>query len=403
MSRYSLGWLHAILLMAVVVTTAAVVVSCRKKPETLYPWGWETLRRPTDLLMLPLQNAFLGDASLDSCVNLVRRFHEYSDREDAPAIEKARGVFWDARLAFACEEYESACSLFREALAATDSARYPYDAKYIHLCLEPLEGQMLDGSNPDWDWYLRMIDDLDYSLRHDARMLAALRAQYLCCFMTYSGNPSRALQYALMADSLFTGIGRDGDKLTNRMNVASNRILTGDTLGAVEDYAWMQDEIDRGIMPASPLLVPLIEYNKWIETNDTAALLRLRGMTHGNPAIMGYDALASAYLTEIEMERGVADSLAARLRDMQAGLEYTDDATQKAFILKILGRTYERMGDHAEAYACLNEYPEVAKENVRFLSGDSGMPVDHGLVGLMAHEVPHSKPHHGISLVLIGH
>lgn len=185
----------------VLVFITVTTVSCNKHDTTLYPWGWEKLNRPTDSLMVSMQTAFLGDASFDSCVHMVNRFHEYADRPDAPAIEKARAIFWDGRLAFASGNIEEAHTLFRKALAATDSARYPYDAKYIHLCLEPLEGKVMDGRKLDWDWYLQMIDDLDYSLKHNARILGALRAQYLCCFMTYSGNPNRALNYALIADS----------------------------------------------------------------------------------------------------------------------------------------------------------------------------------------------------------
>lgn len=363
------GWLWAVrtLLIAMLVVT---VVGCRKEPSTLYPWGWERLGRPTDSLMLPLQEAFLGDTSLDSCAALVNRFQEYASRPDALDIEKARAIFWDARLAFASGNVEEAHGLFRKALAAIDSVRYPFDARYIHLCLEPLEGKVLDGSRLDWDWYLSMTDDLDYSLRHDARIFGALRAQYLSCFMTYSGNPSRALRYALLADSLFTGVGRDGDRLTNRLNVASNRILTGDTVGAIKDFAWMQAEIDRGVPPVSPLLVPLIDYNKWVVSADTTALHRLKMRTRGNPDLRGYDALASAYLAEIELKRGDTDSLRSRVRDMEAGLDYTDDATQKAFLLKVLGRSCEALGDHAAAYRYLNQYPDVAEENVTALSGD---------------------------------
>lgn len=237
---------HFLSLFVFAVACALVIASCGKKTETIYPWGWQRLGNPTDSLMIVLQNAFLGDTSLDSCVILVNQFHKYSDRPEATSIEKARATFWNARLAFASEDYEKAHSLFRKALAQTDSARYPYDARYLHLCLEPLEGQVLDGNDLDWNWYRRMVDDLEFSLKNDARILGAIRAQYLCCIMTYSGNPARALHYALMADSLYTGVGRDGDRMTNRMNVASTRVLAGDTVGALNDYAWIQHELDRG-------------------------------------------------------------------------------------------------------------------------------------------------------------
>ncbi len=361
---------------SILLTTAAVallviwVVSSDKKRDTLYPWGWEALERPTDSLMVQLQRAFLGDTSLDSCTLLVNQFHEYADKPDAPSIEKARATFWDARLAFASENYEEALTLFRKSLSETDSANYPFDARYIRLCLEPLEGKVLDGSNLDWEWYREMTDDLDFALNNDARVFGGIRAQYLSCIMTYSGNPARALHYALIADSLFTNVGREGDRLTNRMNVASNRILTGDTVGALKDYAWMQTQLDKGVTPVSPLLKPLIDYNKWVETKDTAALIRLKNRTRHNPELKGYDALASAYLTEIELKRHNNDSIAQRISDMEAGLEYTDDAFQKAFLIKMLARAYEACGKPDVALSYLNSYPDVVEDNVTALTGD---------------------------------
>lgn len=68
------------------------------------------------------------------------------------------------------------------------------------------------------------------------------------------------------------------------------------------------------------MLEPMIDFNRWVEANDTASLLRLRTRAEGNPMLTGYNALASAYLAEMEMERGISDSLAVRLNDMEAGL-----------------------------------------------------------------------------------
>lgn len=154
------------------------------------------------------------------------------------------------------------------------------------------------------------------------------------------------------------------------MNVASNRILIGDTIGALKDYGWMQREIEHGVSPVSPLLLPLIDYNKWVVTNDTTALLRLKLQTRDNELLKGYDAMAAAYLAEIEIKQGISDSLTMRLHDMEAGVDFTDDLTQKAFILKMLGRTYDKLGDHAKAYRYLNSYPDIVEDNLEFLSND---------------------------------
>lgn len=357
-------------LLPVLFVAAMALLSCDNRTGTLFPWGWEPLGRPTDSLMVELQEAFLGDTSLDSCVMLVNKFHRYADSQDAPSIEKARAIFWDARLAFASENYEQAHTLFRKSLEATDSMRYPYDAKYLHLCLEPLEGQILDGSKLDWDWYGRMVDDLEFALKHDARVLGAIRAQYLCCIMTYSGNPARALHYSLMADSLYSNIGRDGDRLTNRMNVASGRIMNSDTVGALKDYVWIQEELNRGVKPVSPLFIPLMDYNRWIESKDTTALLRLSDKTRENPELAGYNAVASAYLAEIDIDKGRTDKLTAFIDDMRNGVDLTDDATQKAFVLKMLGKSCEALGKYPEALSYLKQSAEVAEENIRVLNSD---------------------------------
>lgn len=349
---------------------ATICIGCSDNRSTIYPWGWEKLDRQTDLLMPVMQEAFLGDTSLDSCRTLVRQFHEYADGDDAPDIEKARAVFWDARLAFASDEPEEAYRLFRQSLEMTDSLRYPFDAKYINLCLEPFEGRTLEAGAPDRQRYMSMCDDLDYALSHDARVFGAIRAQYLSCFMTYSGNPTRALYYALLADSLYSDAGRDGDRLNNRMNVAVNRILAGDTLTALEDYKWIDGQIRLGV-PHSPVLEPLVNYNRWIEVRDTASLLRLRAGVKDVAELQGYNALASAYLAEIGINSGDTDSLRLRISDMENGLGMISDPSQLAVVIKNLGRAYSAFGDHDKAFHYLNQYPELAEEVEKLLTNDS--------------------------------
>lgn len=360
--------MHGIAAVAILMIMVAVS-SCRKNLPTLYPWGWEALGRPTDSMMVTMENAFIGDASLDSCEALVKRFHKYADGTDAPAIEKARAICWDARLAFVSEDVDEAKALFHKALAATDSVRYPYDARYIHFCLQILDGSIADSSQWDWDWYALMVDDLDFCLAHNARILGAVRAQLLCCFMTANGNPNRALHYAMLADSLYAG-GRDDERLNNRMNVAVNRIAVGDTAGAMKDYEWISRQIERGVAH-SPMLEPMIDFNRWVEANDTASLLRLRTRAEGNPMLTGYNALASAYLAEMEMERGIPDSLAVRLNDMETGLGELTNGEHIAVVTKMLGRTYKALGNMEKAYEYLNTYPQQAEKNLELLSKDT--------------------------------
>lgn len=130
------------------------------------------------------------------------------------------------------------------------------------------------------------------------------------------------------------------------------------------------DTARKGVTPVSPLLKPLIDYNKWVETKDTTALLRLKNQTRHNPELKGYDALASAYLAEIELKRSDNDSIAQRISDMEAGLEHTDDAFQKAFLIKMLARAYEAIGRPDVALDYLNSYPDVVERNVAALTDD---------------------------------
>lgn len=122
--------------------------------------------------------------------------------------------------------------------------------------------------------------------------------------------------------------------------------------------------------PVSPLLIPLLDYNRWIESKDTSALMSLRARTRDNPELVGYNSLAAAYLAEIEIKMGRKDSLERYRTDMVQGVESTDDATQKSFVLKIIGNTCEALGDYKESVRYLNKSIEVAHENVTSLSSD---------------------------------
>ena len=137
----------------VTIILLGVATSCTDRDDTLYPWGWKALGRPSDSLTVALEEAFIGNASYDSCATLVKRYHAIANRADAPDIEKARAICWDARLAFVSEDYEEALKLFRKSAAATDSAKYPFDINYINLCLQGLEGKIADFTNWDWNTY----------------------------------------------------------------------------------------------------------------------------------------------------------------------------------------------------------------------------------------------------------
>jgi hypothetical protein len=273
-------------------------------------------------------------------------------------------------LAFVSEDYEEALKLFRKSAAATDSAKYPFDINYINLCLQGLEGKIADFANWDWNTYERMADDFDYCMTHNAPAIGAIRAQYLSCFMTSNGNPTRALNYALTADSLYASIGRDAERLDNRMNIAANRVLLGDTAGAIRDYEWISDRIAHGV-PHSPILELLVDYNRWVEGKDTVSLRQLRKRTADDPSVVAYDALASAFLAEIEINAGKRDSLPIRVRDMEAGLSSLPDGEQKAIVVKMLGRSYKELGDLSKAYAFMNLYPDNAEKVMQMLGRDT--------------------------------
>lgn len=354
----------------VTISLLCIASSCTNRDDTLYPWGWKALGRPTDSLTVALEEAFIGDASYDSCAALVKKYHAIANRADAPGIEKARAICWDARLAFVSEDYEEALKLFRQSAAATDSAKYPFDINYIDLCVKGLEGKIADFANWDWETYERMADDFDYCMTHNAPAIGAIRAQYLSCFMTSNGNPTRALKYALTADSLYASIGRNTERLDNRMNIAANRVLLGDTAGAIRDYAWISDRIAHGVRH-SPILELLVDYNRWVEGKDTTSLMQLRKRTAGNPSVAAYDALASAFLAEIEIKNRKRDSLPIRVRDMEAGLSSLPDGEQKAVVVKMLGRSYKELGDLNKAYSFLNLYPDNTEKVIQVLGRDT--------------------------------
>ena len=116
------------------VTIVSFLTGCgRSRRNQMTPFGWTAENPVADSLTVRMEYAFLGEVPVDSLARLVDEFETAVSRMTADDGENShlRGcvMFWKARLKYRLGRFGEARKLIGEAIALTDSARYPYEIR----------------------------------------------------------------------------------------------------------------------------------------------------------------------------------------------------------------------------------------------------------------------------------
>lgn len=250
--------------MILLFLLASFSTGCNRRQDRLCPFGWESEGMLPDSLLLELSRMVYNYGGADTIAVLAGKYCEASAKEDRENKYEHRRFYWKGTAQFMSGNYEEGDSLRRLSVEMCDSARFPHDYLVYRFSVEEAADFSDNAAR-----YQRYLDDLKAFIKFGDYANGFSRAVQVSQLMSEAGLHDRALEYALLADTLLSKAGLTVLRSNNRANIASCRFQAGDTIGAVEILRSLKAN-DLGHGDAA--VKAIIDFNIYQMNGDTAAL-----------------------------------------------------------------------------------------------------------------------------------
>ena len=237
--------------------------SCHREPRRLHPYGWTLTDTTFDSLTREAESAFM-DMKDDSVIAGIIDMMQLEMLKDSAAPEKkSRLRYWEARFRLRHGEIDEAMKGFGEAIALTDSARFPYDIARIRWNMDLDEPDDAEG-------YFDAVDKIRLFAGFNDLPMQAAYYMTLGGLMNNIGNASLALGYFEKADSLLHLSGLEG---TARRNVI-NHARTLEVIGREDKAtALLKDALRDSVFLRENIAVNIAQWNLYLMTDSLPWLL----------------------------------------------------------------------------------------------------------------------------------
>lgn len=342
--------------LLLIVCVAAALAGCSGRHRKVEPFGWSSATPVTDSLTRELEYAFDGPASTDSLGRLVDRFEAAvssvgADNPDGSYLGGC-ALFWKARLMLRLGRGEEAGRLIEQAVAMTDSSRYPYEIRRYRWLVENRGDYSIDR------WYEHISEEIEFYRRHHCAYMLCCRYLDMGWMMLDAGYSDRAIEYMSMTDSLLSDIkGMSTTRAGIRINLADLLYTAGDTLKA---GVMLHELREMPEIKADDYLATLVDFNLWVTVKDSVALSRAWKSLENDTVRCGLRGMVAAFLARISLDRGDVAQASAYVTDTRRYLPSVTQGDHKAFMLRTMAETACATGDNREAVTCFSRYAEVA-------------------------------------------
>lgn len=350
MNRTVLSFLLSFIIVGVL---AALTAGCNRRPEVLKPFGWEVTGKPSDSILMRLDRVLYGYGNPDSLDALVSMYEEVSLREDPDGAYEHRRLYWRGTSLFMRGDFERGDSLRRLAMDKCDSARFPHDYRLYRLVTEQ-STDFVDNSGR----YRRYVSDLQSFLDDGDLVSAFSRGVMLSQLMSEAGLHNRALDYALLADSLLNESCLPMLRTGNMVNVASCRFHAGDTLGALECLNQLKSDVS---LEDNRVLGAIIDFNKYQMDGDSAALYAAWAKVKDDSTLTRMKILLGASMVKERVKVGSDMSLNSFLPLLQEADEYSYLPEEDLLIKGAICDIEAESGGFASLKAAVVEYEETVE------------------------------------------
>lgn len=339
------------------------LAACSHAPADSF--GWIPSGNPeVDSVTAELEYAYQSSLPPDSLVEPTEKFLAATRSYSSFPPFNARCRFWEGRLLLRLGKEERGRAKIEEAIALTDSARYPYD-------LGRFRWSLVDYSEmPDrLEIYRNLIADEKFFKEKDAPALRAGTLSTLAWIMVEADLHHRALDYAMLSDSIFSTLGRRAEagmglaRISNRLTAVRAFEQIGERGKAVALLKEMKD--GEAAIPAE--VRNIIDCNLWIMSGDTVSLLNVWDRECQSGSTSELRGFLAAVLLRIKMKEGRSltdeseDRLAAIVRE---NMDLEEQADHRLFMRRVLADYLSVGGMSREATEHWNHYAAEAEENI---------------------------------------
>lgn len=305
------------------------------------PFGWVRISNADDTAVAKLEYMFAGSAPADSLALALDGYIDAIRGEEAKGSAlgrqaAARAHFWRGRLKLRHGDTHEALSEIDSALALTDSARFPYDARRFRWLTEDL------GNKSGGERYAFLSEELDFYKRTGCVLMQSARNMDLGWMMLEAGYPQRAIEYFLAADSILCGTALRTAYVGNRVNIADLKYTQGDTAGALNIFRELQHIPE---VRHDDELSTLTDYNLWVIGRDTTALRRAWESLRTDTLRGGLRGVVAAHIAELSLNEGDTTRAAVFAPEVRRFIGEVTQGDHLAFMYKTLGRTAMATGD----------------------------------------------------------
>lgn len=321
------------------------------------PFGWRPSGNNTvDSLTTRLEYLYQAPVPPDSLAMPTQAFLEAIRLLEAYPPFNARRLFWEGRLLLRTGKEAEGEAKIRQAIALTDSAKYPYDWSRFRWTLADYSAM-----DDPVEVYRCLVNDEEAFKQADAPVLRAATLSTMAWMMADCGLYRRALEYSRMSDSIFFGLDSmaASEMMPARVSNKLAAVRAFQRIGEGEKAVGLLRKIKKEGMPLTSEVQGIVDCNLWIMAADTAAILELWHRERQHPA--GLSGFAAAVLLEDKMTGGniPVEESPSRLAEMVAdGLEMEHQPDHRLFMRRVLAEWLSSEGRSLEAVKYWQGYAE---------------------------------------------
>lgn len=285
-----------------------VVVSCSRDERRLYPYGWTAVDPEFDTVTVRLERAYFTYDADSDITRLTAEMGRLAAADPDSRLKQSRYRYWHGRRMMRRGDRDGAFREFREAIAMTDSARYPYDVARVRWNME----EYVPCTPENYEMLARKID---FFRNQGDLPMEADYCMSLGGMLNSMADPAGAKVWFDKADSLLRKVGLRDVIVKNNINRAVSMAQAGDEPGASkvlrETIAWPE-------MSADPAAEDIACWNLYLYSGDFDALRKAYSIIKDRPGQEVYARLYEGALMKEFARRGEKDSVEYYLRRSSA-------------------------------------------------------------------------------------
>ena len=346
-----------IFLISALILTA--LAACRREPQRLHPFKWESLENKFDSLTIRLELEIANNSPLDSIRQSLESMGALAEasHEDRKTME-SRLHYWRARYCLQKGKIDSAWQECIQALDLNDSVRHVYDFYRIKTGLYSISHGRLPGDE-EYKFYEKA---LAYSRKIKDTGFEAMILTNLGNLYSDIKEYDKAMDCYVKSDSL-NSLLRFKGKIGNKINIANiyTTLSQKEKADSILHRLLQNQSLENDLYSRNLVLMNLYRNNP----EDTAILRKGLNMVSGDTSYRNLRGLYRGLFAAWHFNHNQVDSAFLYTGLAFSDLPYVSELKSQALIFAVKKQTFVITGSIDSVYAYHLEYQAVMDSILR--------------------------------------